>query len=109
MVLLAALLAEIHEDTPISQNVDILPQRFQSTREVSVIKITIACAACRFRLVPNEGSAFSINAGKAIPDDSVYVEEVPLDTGRTWNLQCPDPGELVLKMLRVEEIGHVTS
>lgn len=102
------LLAELVADTSIAVNTDYLASDFQAKRADSVCRITIVPqTAGTFRLVPNTGTGFSLNADVNLPANGHFVEDVALDPGRTWNIQN-DTGTIVVSHLRVQELSLVT-
>ncbi len=103
----STLLTEMTADAHVDQDTDILATDFQPSRSHGFIRITVACSACKIRLVPSIGTGFYINGGKAVPGEGVFVEDIPLDTVRSWNLQCPDPLGIDLKLLRVQELSSI--
>lgn len=101
------LLAEIVTDTAKAQNTDALGSDFQATRENGFLRITVAIqSAVKLRLVPSAGSGFYLNNGDALVADSVLVQDVPLDVGRTWNIQTDDAAGCTFSILRVQEISE---
>lgn len=105
------LLAELTANTTKAQNTDLFASDFQPSRDDSVCRITIAATAARaVRLVPSTGTgtAFYINGGAALTANAVHVEDVPLDTGRTWNIQTDNASGITTTILRVQELSLVT-
>lgn len=68
---------------------DIFATDFQPARDDSVCRITVRvfAAAASVFLVPSSGDPIGLNGGADIPANTTYTQDVPLDTGRTWNLQ----------------------
>ena len=103
------LLAELTANTTKAQNTDFFAADFQSARDDSGCRITVAASAARrIRLVPSSGTAFYIAAGAQLTANAVHVEDVPLDTGRTWNVQTDDASGATVTILRVQELSLVT-
>lgn len=68
---------------------DLFAADFRMHRADSVARVRVAVfvGAASILLVPSSGSAFALNGGANIAAGTVHVEDVPLDTDRTWNLQ----------------------
>lgn len=103
----SALLSEITADVHVDQDTNILATDFQPTRENGFIRITVACAACKIKLVPSAGTSFRLNGGEAVAGEGVFTEDIALDTVRSWNLQCPSLSGIDLKMLRIQELSPI--
>lgn len=99
-----ARLAEITSDTAKAQNTDFLGTDFQTTRESSFLRICVAIStAVPVKLVPSSGTAFYLNNGDALVANAPIVNDIPVDQGRTWNLQTDDAAGTTVTHLTVDE------
>jgi hypothetical protein len=64
--------------------------------------------AVKVRLVPSTGSGFYLNGGTALVANSVHVEDVPVDIGRTWNVQTDNIAGMTVSIARAQEIAGVS-
>lgn len=96
--------ASISADTAKAQNTDFLATDVTPKRGTPFLRITIAVqSAVKIRLVPSAGSGFYLNNGDALVANAVLVNDVPVDTDRTWNLQTDDAAGCTISHLVVEE------
>lgn len=96
--------AEVVANTAKAQNTDVLAADFQLGGEGSFARISLAgTAAVKVKLVPSSGTAFYLNAGAALTANTVFTEDVALDTGRTWNVQTDDASGITVTHLVVDE------
>ena len=103
------LLAEIVTDTVAGQNDDLFPAALQLLRDDGFVRITIAVqSAVKVRLVPDSGSGFYLNGGTALVADSVHVEDVPVDIGRTWNVQTDDALGMTVSIARAQSLAGIS-
>jgi hypothetical protein len=103
-------LAELVADTVKAQNADFLATDVQTSRATSYLRIAVAVqSAVKVKLVPSSGTAFYLNNGDALVADAVIVNDVPVDDGRTWNLQTDDAAGCTVSHLTIDEVWDVGS
>lgn len=99
-------LGSITADVAKAQNTDFLASDFQVKGEGRLVRICIAVDAnVEVDLVPSSGSQFELNGGSALTANAVYLFEVLLDIGRTWNLQTPNVAGCNVLHLVIQEVG----
>jgi hypothetical protein len=101
--------AELIADTVKAQNTDLLAADITILRTSSSLRVAIVGTAVKVKAVPSSGTAFYLNGGSALTLDALYVEEVPVDDGRTWNIQTDDAAGITVKHLAVDLIQDPTT
>lgn len=97
--------ASIVADTAKAQNTDFLASDVTLKQGASFLRIALALkSAVKVKLVPSSGTAFYLNDGDDLVANAVIVNDVPVDKGRTWNLQTDDAAGCTVSHMTVDEI-----
>lgn len=86
---------------------DLSPETLHSDQEASKFRISVALSAHVYiEVTLDSGSTWvKLNSGNKVVIDSLYVFDVPIRFGDTFNMRVPDSSGATIRVCRISEVS----